>query len=196
MNNFALIKTGIDTSTLLAALKNKPELWGTSDFRTTLQEAQHIFLRVNEVVTGPIIAKDVEFHETDAFWSLPEFQPIIFNTFSGLYGTRLGGCMIANLPAHSEIKEHSDIGPCALYYDARIHIVLQATDVDFYTGNEVVQMNTGEMWWFDYNKPHHLVNNSDTDRLHLILDIKSAFGRETLLKALKDRCLYGKAHTN
>lgn len=191
MENFALIKTGIDVSDLRALL-NKTDLWGTGDLRTDTTEPQHIFLRVNKNVKKNTPAEAVEFYETSVFWQLPEVHPFIFNTFSLMYGTRLGGCLIAKMPPHSSIPEHSDIGPCAYYYDLRLHIVLQAINVDFHCGSETVQMNTGDMWWFDLNQPHSLVNNSDIERIHLIMDIKSACGREKLLKLIKEKCLYAR----
>lgn len=84
----------------------------------------------------------------------------------------MGGCMIARMPPNSEIPEHKDAGPCGFYYD-RFHIVLKSKDVDFYCGDEVVQMKEGELWWFDQTLPHKVINKSDEDRIHLIMDIKT-----------------------
>ncbi|MEL6920992.1 MAG: aspartyl/asparaginyl beta-hydroxylase domain-containing protein [Pseudomonadota bacterium] len=38
-------------------------------------------------------------------------------------------------------------------------------------GDEEVRMKTGELWWFDNKAEHEAMNDSETDRIHLIFDL-------------------------
>ncbi len=35
-------------------------------------------------------------------------------------------------------------------------------------------MKAGEAWWFDNSQEHEVVNNGITDRIHLIVDIRTS----------------------
>ena len=36
----------------------------------------------------------------------------------------------------------------------------------------IVNMLTGEIWWFNNQAEHEIINNSADDRIHLIVDIR------------------------
>jgi hypothetical protein len=87
-------------------------------------------------------------------------------------GERLGRVMInklrpggAHLPA-PDTPVHAD-------YWRRYHIVLHSKPgVVFRCGDEQVYMGTGETWWFNNKLEHEVINNSDDDRIHMIVDIR------------------------
>ena len=36
-------------------------------------------------------------------------------------------------------------------------------------------MRKGECWWLDVSKPHQVINDSEIDRVHLVLDVYANF---------------------
>lgn len=79
---------------------------------------------------------------------------------------------IANLPQKSKVDEHTDKG-VSLQKNPRIHLVLQTNEnVIFKVGNYLKHMILGEMWEINNSKPHSVINDGNTDRLHMIIDYK------------------------
>ena len=120
--------------------------------------------------------------------ALPAAHPFVFGLMTRVKGVHLGRVMITRvapgiaIPPHSDRIEEAetqfpDRVPSAIYYD-RYHVVLaSALGVVFRTGDESVYMAPGEAWWFNNNIPHEVINNSATDRIHLICDIRVAHDR-------------------
>jgi hypothetical protein len=130
-----------------------------------------------------------------AFNTLFEARSIIFSLMNHVSGERLGRAFITKLQPGAKIFPHTDLIPddlegmpevdkdkcdllrklpqMALYYD-RYHVVLNSQPgVIFRCGDEQVYMAPGEVWWFDNTVEHEVINNSNDDRIHLIVDIKS-----------------------
>ena len=77
------------------------------------------------------------------------------------------------LGAHARIKEHKDYFMGLDEGVIRLHIpVLTNPNVEFYLANERVQMHEGELWYLDFSQKHRVENNSDKDRIHLVMDCK------------------------
>lgn len=82
-----------------------------------------------------------------------------------------GRVVISKLKANSSIAPHTDDGLYAKCHD-RFHLVLESNpQVLFNSGDETINMVSGEIWWFDNMQTHSVYNNSDTDRIHIIVDI-------------------------
>jgi GNAT superfamily N-acetyltransferase len=104
---------------------------------------------------------------------LPAVENLVFFLMSQVRGTRLGRVIINRVKAGGEIYPHEDTPAHARYW-SRFHIVLKAkSGVDFTCGDEQIQMLTGEIWYFRNDLMHSVVNNSDEDRIHLVVDIKT-----------------------
>ncbi|MGH9931181.1 MAG: aspartyl/asparaginyl beta-hydroxylase domain-containing protein, partial [Pyrinomonadaceae bacterium] len=107
-----------------------------------------------------------------AYALLPEARTIIMQLMSRVEGERLGRSMIVRLPPGGHITAHRDTGSHAEYYD-RFHVVLQSKPGNrFICGGEIVEMRVGEVWWFQNQLLHEVMNMSDDDRLHMIVDIR------------------------
>lgn len=75
---------------------------------------------------------------------------------------------ITLLPAQEDIREHVD----EVSNLRRFHIPIKTNkDVIFYCGNNKINMRVGECWEFDYKKWHKVLNNGNTDRVHLMIDL-------------------------
>lgn len=86
----------------------------------------------------------------------------------------LGRAMITRLAPGKQIYAHADVlGRYANTYK-RFHVPLQSSPgCIFCAGDEQVQMRPGEVWDFNAHAVHQVVNNSDSDRIHLIIDIRT-----------------------
>ncbi|MEO8671606.1 MAG: aspartyl/asparaginyl beta-hydroxylase domain-containing protein [Tahibacter sp.] len=94
------------------------------------------------------------------------FQTVLQAFECPLHNVRLLG-----LSAGSTIKEHEDYMLGFEYGLVRIHIPI-VTDprVEFIVDRQPLVMQPGEVWYIDFSKPHSVVNRSDHDRVHLVLD--------------------------
>jgi Aspartyl/Asparaginyl beta-hydroxylase len=78
---------------------------------------------------------------------------------------------LLSLSPNSYIKEHRD--NAAGYEDGffRIHIPIQTNDKVIFTVNKKdLPMREGECWYANFNKPHFVSNEGETDRIHLVID--------------------------
>lgn len=183
MKNFLKIAEGVDVMPLMCAVVRRPDLWNQNTLRTTIPGSPHsqvsdMWLRFNDMKraaeTGDAsyVFDEHESVEYPAYYAFPEAQALIFGLMTKVRGERLGRCLITKLAPGGTIAAHVDGGAHAEYYD-RFHIVLQGKRGSlFRAGDEVVEMRTGEIWWFDNAAEHEVSNFSDDDRVHLIVDIR------------------------
>lgn len=111
-----------------------------------------------------------------AYRLLPEARPIVMNLMHYVGGERLGRVMVNKIKPGGRVFPHADTPVHADYWD-RFHVVLQSSPgVRFRCGDEEVYMATGETWWFQNAIEHAVENNSATDRIHMIVDIRTSAG--------------------
>lgn len=189
LQNFVLLKTGVDVSALLSALDAKPHLLDQITGRQTTAGSPHryteaIFLRWCEAQTVEAAFTDIEAIDYPALAELPEARPLIAEVLDRVGGKKLGRVLITNLHPGGVIDPHADEGAVADYYE-RFHVVLQSDECNrFYSKIgpcefESVHMKPGEIYFFNHKRVHKLVNASDRPRLHLIVDcVAPSFRRE------------------
>ena len=86
------------------------------------------------------------------------------------FGEVLARSRLMRLAARSEVSPHVDFN-YHWYNRVRIHIpVITNEQVVFYCGDEQVHMRAGECWIFDSWRNHNVINSSDQDRVHLVVD--------------------------
>lgn len=178
MRYFDLILERIDVAPLRHAVARRSELWNINRLRTMHPgsvhgEADDIWLRFAPLDSLEAIIDGLESIDYPAFAALPQARPIIFDLMRRVEGIRLGRVLITRLRPGGRIRPHEDAGGYAAYYD-RYHICLQGTaENHFQAGGEKVSMRTGEAWWFDNAQRHQAANDSASDRIHMIVDIRS-----------------------
>jgi hypothetical protein len=75
------------------------------------------------------------------------------------------------LGAGAAILEHRDHKLAMEDGVARIHIpVKTSSQVEFVLDGQRVEMKEGEAWYLNFNLRHSVKNNSDEDRVHLVVD--------------------------
>lgn len=188
MNNFQQLGAGLDVGPLLHVLQRNPDLWNRRKWRTTYAGTPHvdvsdIWLRYSDenATADPANTSTVQM-DTRPVWypewhQLPQARNLVFGLMSRVQAYELGRVLITKIPPGGRILPHSDA--TGAYTDqedgARYHIVLHGLPGSlFRAGDETVNMQTGEVWWFNHLAEHEVVNNSADDRIHLLVDTRNA----------------------
>jgi len=88
--------------------------------------------------------------------------------------------LLIKLEANKDVTEHVDSGDY-LSTVRRYHIPLITNENVFYTVNsETINMKKGECWEINNLKPHSVLNNSNEDRIHLLIDILPEYSFKTV----------------
>jgi len=188
MKNFLQVATGLDILPLELAIKRRPALWREDTYlrdypQGPFGEIESIMLRfpvksvyeTEEEVKKHFSTYDQ--HESidyPPYKQLPEARILIMQLMARVAGERLGRCMINKISPGGRIFPHADTTAHAEYYD-RFHIVIASNDKSmFRAGDEIVNMRAGDVWWFDNSIEHEVRNDGDSDRIHLIVDIRTS----------------------
>lgn len=188
--NFKLIKKGIDISAILLELSNFLEKQSWSDIRSKSisyhEKTRHISLREHRINKKN---DTVEYYRNSGnIVTVPQTAPYFTKTFDLLkifekeIGGQLERMMIVRLDGDSNVKPHTDEGSYYAKRD-RYHLVLKTNNSINFCGSENQIYNTGELWWLDNKKMHHVENRSNETRIHLIFDIlkkKKSLRRKTV----------------
>jgi hypothetical protein len=107
------------------------------------------------------------YYKLDMESFLERIKPIYESNYGDGYFIRV---LIVKLKANSNIEPHVDNG-YSLMTAKRTHIpIITNSDVTFTVGGETKYLKEGEIWEIDNSKVHSVDNNSDMDRIHLIMD--------------------------
>lgn len=88
----------------------------------------------------------------------------------GSFGEVLARSRLMRLNAGAEVSEHVDFN-YHWYSRVRIHIpIITNPQVIFHCGDQAIHMRAGECWIFDSWRRHKVINASDQDRVHLVID--------------------------
>lgn len=108
---------------------------------------------------------------------LPILSEMVYHLAHVTNATRIGRVMINKLKVGGNITRHAD-SPVHSQYWSRFHIVLQGDKgAKFYCGEdgkeEMVNMKTGEVWFFRNELPHEVQNDSTRERINMVVDLKT-----------------------
>ena len=96
----------------------------------------------------------------------PMFQDIEKN-----HDGKIGMCIFIKLPPNQEVDAHYDIGNY-LGCVRRHHIALVTNEKTTFTVDKnTIKMEPGDLWEINNNKLHYAINNGETDRIHLLIDV-------------------------
>lgn len=95
---------------------------------------------------------------------------------------------LASLQPGGSIKEHRDISGGTAANVTRLHVpIVTHPDVSFFVSGERVTMGEGELWHLDTTYRHRVINESEINRIHLIVDLESTPDLLALLPAVDFR---------
>lgn len=99
---------------------------------------------------------------------------------------------LMKLKAGKVIKEHKDPRHSWVSGQVRLHIpIITNEKVYFHVEGRRAPMMPGELWYIDVQRHHAVRNDSDQDRVHLVLDLvlndrlRAMFPRETAVDVLR-----------
>ena len=100
------------------------------------------------------------------------------------FGEVLGRSRLMKLAGNAEVSTHVDFN-YHWYTRVRIHIpIITNENVIFHCADEQRQMQAGECWIFNSWRRHRVVNASNEERIHLVLDTAGS----SRFWAMVDRC--------
>ena len=178
--NFHRIGTGLNVLPLQTALIRQPELFGRHGERQKTYVhggMTDIWVRYNDIKNlGPKFND-----EHDAVWypeaaAIPQVRGPVMQLMAAVEGERLGGVLITKVPPGGEIKPHVDSGWHAGYYDKYYVPILNEPGAKFCFEDGEINPTVGDVWWFRNDVPHWVRNDSNTDRIAMIVCIKSHKG--------------------
>lgn len=161
----------IDVTNIGNLITNIELDWDEYEFR------QKTYLAHSKTKTIPLIWSE-EFQNDSLTWKSYEIFKDglieIENNLINLMGEgKIEVALLINLPKNKKILPHVDSDEHFIK-TRRIHIPIVTNDkCNFRVDNEIVQMKQGEIWEINNAyKIHGVINNGDTDRIHLLIDYK------------------------
>ena len=184
MKNFLHITGGMDATALLLAIKKQPELWDQNHLRRTTDGTPHggmqdiwVRFRVASEFDPSNPAAFIEQHFPvfyPAWHALPQLRPIIFWMMTRAEATHLGGILITRIPPGQKIASHVDKGWHSYFYNTKFYLPIATNDQCWFRiEDEKVVMKTGDIWWLNNTVEHEIVNDGDTERITLIVCMRS-----------------------
>lgn len=180
MSNFKYVLRGLDVAPIVAAIQRNPQLWNKYTCRTEGEDSPHcklddIWVRYNDFKNFGGDREEFN-NEHDSVWyeaaDLLNVKPLAMRLMALVGGERLGGILITKIPAGGKCLPHIDSGWHARYYE-KFAVQLQG-DIKqaFCFEGEEFRAVAGDVYWFDNSQTHWVNNDSDQDRITMIVCIK------------------------
>jgi hypothetical protein len=168
-------------SALVSQLAAHPEVWNghtqrTDGYGTPHRQVDDIWVRYNDwanfkgdraafndahtSVWYPVIGK------IPGAWSLAR------RVMRRVGGEQLGGVLITRIPPGGEVKPHIDTGWHAGYYEKFAVQIKGDKDQAFCFEDAELRPNPGDLYTFDNSRTHWVRNDSDQERITLIICIR------------------------
>lgn len=183
LHSFEKVDIQVDVTALKDNLVANPELFGNIVARMTPENSPHressdIWVRYNNIDTYSE-ADDMEhLHEPhnsvwyDVLNDIPEVLDTIREVFDKVQGETLGGVFITKLPPGKEIYPHIDGGWHAGYYEKYYVPIQNKKGATFNFEDGIIDPEIGEVYHFRNDVMHWVKNDTDADRIAMIVCIK------------------------
>ncbi len=173
MKEFASLEINFDSNTLQNELNSliSDEDW-LMHFNTSYFDGEWKGINLITSSNNPLsLAPDKTTDEAQSVFDLdliPQTKALLEK-----FECRILSARYLKLRSGSSIKTHVD--PDIGYWNnlVRIHLPISTNASTWFTINNVkLQMPINQTWYADFSKPHSVVNEGDTDRIHLVLDLE------------------------
>jgi hypothetical protein len=173
-----------ETDGINRQLAAHPELWDQNPFRRTAEGSAHsemrdIWVRYNDVQKYIAKGDFAGFNDEhvpvwyEAWDKVPALKEVIFNLMAAVDGEMIGGVLITRIPSGCGIGKHVDKSWHVDYYD-KFYISLEAAPgAKFWSEDEVIEPEVGDVYRFDNRHEHWVTNDSGQDRVTLIVCIRT-----------------------
>lgn len=188
LQHFHKIAEGIDISGIRFDLAACPHLWNEHRYRkdgdqTPHSEMSDIWVRYNDVEPFRAAGSYVGFNDVHvpvwyrAWHEMPSLKPIVLGLMAMEQGEMLGGVLITRIPPGAGITKHVDDSWHVRYFEKFYLSIESAAGAVFGCdhGNaiETIEPTPGDLYRFDNRKLHWVQNDSDADRVTLIVCIRT-----------------------
>jgi len=179
MQAYNKIYSGLNISLARKEIANNANLFGEFSARKNagpvMAQMDDIWLRYGDIAE---VTKTGDYskisNEHDSIWlkDLPECKRLCFEIMNMVDGERLGGVLITRLPVGGEMLKHTDKGWHAQYYD-KYYIPIENKKGSVFGFDEGdIDPDLGDVWAFDNSYNHWVKNNSNKERIAMIVCIK------------------------
>lgn len=177
MKHIMKIGTGVNIVPLSLALKRNPTLWNKHSDRTRTEDSPH---READDIWVRYAAAGMEEGKQphDSVWypsyrMLPQIREIAFGVMGLVSGERLGGVLITRIPPGGKVSPHQDHGWHAEYYSKfAVQVESHPQQAFCYEDGQLVTA-PGDIYWFDNQQTHWVINDSPVERITLIFCIRT-----------------------
>lgn len=180
MTSFSRIAIDLDIDNVVRELDENSHLFGELNARKEAPGSPHaemddIWLRYGDI--SKMVSDGDYSHisdEHDSIWlkDLPASRRLCLEVMAIVGGERLGGVLITRLPPGGKIKPHVDSGWHAAYYNKYYVPIKNKAGSVFGFADGEINGAIGEAWKFDNSIEHWVNNDSDGDRIAMIICIK------------------------
>lgn len=178
MPNISFLEATFDVNPLRAQLEAKPHLWNQHRWRTEHARSPHrevsdIWVRYNSIENiGPHFNDPHESVWYPVIEDLPAARSLSEQMMQVIGGQKLGGVLITQVPAGKQVYPHIDAGWHALHYEKFAIQVAGTMDQAFCFEREELCALPGQSYQFNNQERHWVRNESDEDRITLIICIR------------------------
>lgn len=177
------LQSGFQVSSVLQEIEENSDVWDRYTVRTKQYTSPHkkvsdIWVRYNswENYHGDL-KKFNDVH--DSVWypcvaQLPSVKKLVMQVMDYLQGERLGGVLITKILPGGNVAPHVDLGWHASFYD-KYAIQLKGNSKQAFCFNDCsFSAMPGDLYTFDNSKVHWVTNESDEERMTLIICIRGS----------------------
>jgi len=175
------LNMSVNVEPLKKALDENISLFGKYNYRGAEGgphvEMKDIWVRYNDI--NPYLESgdfSTFADEHDSIWydviNVLPVKEIAFKIMEHVDGERLGGILITKLPPGGKIKRHIDGGWHAAYYD-KYYVPVKDYGSTFNFTDGALLAGEGNVYWFDNSIEHWVENDTDMDRIAMIICIKT-----------------------
>ena len=176
------VASGFHVEPLIRQLEAAPELWNAHTLRTERYNTPHnavsdIWVRFNpwDNFDGDPVKFTMEPHKSEWYpciAKIPAAWSLARKVYRLVGGKSLGGVLITRIPPHGEVKPHIDSGWHATHYEKFAVQIKGNKDQAFCFEDSTLSPLPGDLFTFDNSRLHWVTNDSDEERITLIVCIR------------------------
>lgn len=161
------------------AIKDNPQLWNQHTPRVSMyahSDISDIWVRYNDFENYDGDMQKFNEEHDSVWYPSAEVLPVmtvIFDLMRDVQGERLGGVLITKVPSGRMVKPHVDGNWHARYYDKYAIQIESAKGQFFHFEDGDFHSEPGDIYQFDNSYLHWVTNDSEVDRITMIVCIKS-----------------------
>lgn len=176
--NIQLLPKRFDIAPLRAELSAHPEVWNQHRWRTEHPRSPHrevddIWVRYNTIENlGPHFNDPHEAVWYPVVEKIPAAKVLAESVLTEVGEKGLGGVLITRVPAGKQVYPHVDQGWHAVSHDKYAVQIAGNADQSFCFEDATLSALPGELYQFNNQAPHWVLNPTTEDRITLIVCVR------------------------